>query len=378
MTDRGPKASRVASRHLKAAIQQAPRYADKYLRMFWGNVQNISRFFSNLSQEIASSDPEDFQSFFFEISGGNFHEGSFWWVKELGGDSVLPSLEYYLKNNRKLDKRSLGNILSEIREVKQESEEGLQDILSLNPNAIRKEYPGFKINVSERVASSIASKLLKSPALALKLKMWLKDAVGKLGELERSFSGTPPQTEKLEVLYHTSIKAKTLARTGFHLGPAEAAGLGGLTTTKSGKNAISFTSDLYIAKEIMRALKESILIAHGQVKRRHVLEWSAKEGFLNKVLKGYHSNAESQLNPEDPFAVFTLYRTYLTFSKRFNPTFFGNQRGLFKIFSRATVKDAGILVCQVDMTNPDMDYLPSMREYRIPAGSVRRILKVIS
>lgn len=371
-----PNAFKVASRYLRASIQLPPRYAEKYLQMLWKNIYGISKFFEDLSNEIKNyPDPEDFHSFFRDISDGKFDSGSFWWAKKVGGEHVLPNLKFFLKAHMELDYRNIEYIYKQVKRAAEESKEKLQGLLSINPRLILEGYKWYKVNVPE----SILFKVMKAPSMARKLQMWLKDAEGKLGELSRTYSrpGSRPQDEKLEILYHTSINAKNLARTGFHAGPAQAAGIGGSTETKTGKPAISFTSDLYVAKEIRRALKEAILVAHGQVKRKDILDWSRREGILGGVLEAYHTLSGGG-NPEDPFEVYSLYRAYLTISKRYDPLFFGNQRRLFKAFQSKTPRDVGILVCQVNMRDPNIDYLAAMREYRVPADAVQKILKVLS
>lgn len=58
----------------------------------------------------------------------------------------------------------------------------------------------------------------------------------------------PPEAGDIETLYHASVNAKSLLNSGFKDEIEGGVGLGGATNTDSGKPAISFTYDLYIAK----------------------------------------------------------------------------------------------------------------------------------
>lgn len=67
-------------------------------------------------------------------------------------------------------------------------------------------------------------------------------------------------------MYHVTANATTLMRSGFKTDiNQEVEGLGGQNTDSAGQAAISFTVDLYVAKEVARPLKEAIMIAKWQV-----------------------------------------------------------------------------------------------------------------
>jgi len=183
-----------------------------------------------------------------------------------------------------------------------------------------------------------------------------------------------PEHEKIETLYHTSVHATSLYRGGFEKRVPGPKGLGGAQSDKCGKPAISFTSDLYVAKEVMRGLKEAIMVAKGQVRLKHVIEWAKKAGVGSPVLKSIQLNKYG----DDPAGVMFAYREYMGLqTKRYNPLFFGDMRQLMKDFKQLNPKDVGILVCDVDMGNKCIGYIATMQEYRVPPDAVVKIKKLI-
>ena len=183
-----------------------------------------------------------------------------------------------------------------------------------------------------------------------------------------------PASDDVEPLYHTSIKAKQLYQKGFSDQPQQTAGLGGAT------EGISFTSDLYVAKEIMRALKEAIMIAKGQVKWHEIMDWARREGIKHELEKYFRPELrDPQFDKRDPENAMRLYKAYLHFSEfqggRYNPLFFMENLDMFR---RANPRDVGVIVADVDMTDPDIKYLSAEHEYRVPPRAVQEITKLIS
>jgi len=256
-----------------------------------------------------------------------------------------------------------------------ELDDWLAPLLSVDPRLVRQKYPDHEQNL----ARGLDKRLVRVPKLARKLKRWLVDAEAKVDELIRSTRpGYEPETEDVETLYHTTVNAKRLARTGFSRGAQRAEGLGGQTTTRSGKHAISFTSDIYVAKEIARALKEAILIAKGKLRRHHIVDWARRAGILRQVLRGGEGLGGGSDDPNHPANVLGLYQAFLTLSNRYDPMFFGDTSSLMKTLARKTQRDVGILVCRVNMRHPDISYHKGMREYRVPAEAVLEITRVVS
>ena len=199
-----------------------------------------------------------------------------------------------------------------------------------------------------------------------------------------------PQSENIEVLYHTTISSKDVELNGFRKKWNDNEGLGGSNLLSSGKPGISFTSDFYVAKEIARCLKEAILISHGEIKKEHILDWADKDGIGYKVKETYKSvYGRTHFDPNFEWEqknVFNLYRSYLAnsenkstnfFVKRYDPLFMSGDESFMKLLSTKTPNDVGIIAAECDMTNPDIMYLSSMHEYRVPVEAVLKIVKVI-
>lgn len=137
-------------------------------------------------------------------------------------------------------------------------------------------------------------------------------------------SQLPKDYGRVETLYHASVNARVLYKSGFSDKPGDT-GLGGSDKLRDNRRSgISFTEDEYVAKEIARVFKELALIARGQVKLRHILGWisklpSAKQGRIKDFLR-YPQVSPSK---DEPKHVADLYLGYLKVSDRYDPVFFG-------------------------------------------------------
>lgn len=184
----------------------------------------------------------------------------------------------------------------------------------------------------------------------------------------------PPEIEEVETLYHATIHAKALARTGFSLKVPKTEGIGGSQGDKKGRPAISFTSDLYVANQVARALKEAVMIAKGKLKYHQVRDWAKREGIEGKV----DDAVKSQGNLSDPiWKAFNYYSTYLYFSKRYNPVFFGIDKSVMNVWKRTNESNIGVVAAEVNMADPNIKYLTSMQEYRVPPEAVIKTTKLI-
>ena len=185
---------------------------------------------------------------------------------------------------------------------------------------------------------------------------------------------TPPPSENEETLYHATVNAENIFSKGFTTSPIKTEGIGGSTTIKSGKQGISFTADLYIAKEVARCLKEAIMIANGNINGFNILEWADDKDYILKSVKEIHGQ---DLNLSDPVDSFNVYRTYLAFGKRYDPFFFGNAENMINVFKTKSPEDVGIIAAKVNMRDPNILYLSGMLEYRVPPEAVISIEKLI-
>jgi len=189
-----------------------------------------------------------------------------------------------------------------------------------------------------------------------------------------------PNKEDIETMYHVSVFAKDIFKTGFKKDfhkENEGLGLGGATSNK-GKSRISFTHDYGVAKELKRCLQEVIMIARKELKFKDVSDWANRENILEKIYQNTGKPLDGKNKIDNPAYVFDIYRGYLSLSDmRYNPVFFGDSEKLINNFKNLDTKDVGILVCKVNVNHPDVDYLSSMREYRVPVESVINIEKIM-
>lgn len=255
---------------------------------------------------------------------------------------------------------------------------------NFNPGAYQ-EYPQEDVSF----VSALLAVLKKTRPLFDELNF-------KLGEefKVQSTKSYKKDKEDVEVLYHASLKAGELAERGFK--PIDQAegdrlGLGGAQTIGNDfkKRGISFTWDLYVAKEIMRSFKEAVLIAKGQVKVQQVKDWAEREGIWDRTWdytsRDYSFKDDERDNRERwtgaPHQVFDLYKTYLTFSKkRYNPLYWGADK---KFVDRlAEIDYSGIGVIQADISGlanlgQDSRELASMMEIRATLDQISNIKRVL-
>jgi hypothetical protein len=259
-------------------------------------------------------------------------------------------------------------------------------------DVVSKKYskpPDWLLMESDLVYKNRGIKILREPSIVIQkirnLISWVESQKEKLDEQIRfmqpvlELERPRPKSEKVEILYHASVDARRILQKGFDPVVPKMKGLGGAQGDKSGNPAISFTSDLYVAKEVMRSLKEAVMIANNQVKARHILEWSKKDNILKDV-KDYFRSSQGILPEEakSPFHIMELYRIYLSFGSRYNPVYFGDMEKLMRKLKGVNSRSVGVLVCKVDMTDPDIKYVSSMHEYRVPPRAVFSVEKVIS
>ena len=245
--------------------------------------------------------------------------------------------------------------------------------------------------------------------------------------------GIPESAEMgdVESLYHASVNAKGLYRDGFSdTMPAESssAGLGGSQSLGLGKGSgISFTEDEYVAKEIARVFKEVAMIARGDLPLSTVMRTVAKHPKQDEIIKWYQTNympcgrecSRSATSPtgfvryvidEDyaaevkagraefdkdrlmktvpvphaeaypgPEGIMGLYLSYLNFSGRYDPKFFGvgGPKGLVKRFKGLNPKNIGYIKASVNTAHPEITYGKGEREVRVPPEAVLSVDKFI-
>ena len=199
----------------------------------------------------------------------------------------------------------------------------------------------------------------------------------------------PKNSEKIETMYHASVDAQNLLRNGFsNEKPKDFVGLGGSSGISGSlsEKGISFTYDLYVAKEIARTFKELAMAAKGQLKMRTVKDWARREGILWGDYGKMHSNVmniydeiHNGNNVESPLEAVKMLISYYTVSKkRYDPLFVTRVETLYKKLKKINPRNIGVLVAKVDMTNVKSgEYVFAEREYRVTTDDIVKLVKVL-
>lgn len=312
-------------------------------------------------------------------------------------------------------KMTLGNVKEDCEEILEQIEKrGMDEILKIDFSRLFRRR-GYLYDSWGKEMEGFEKGLTHVRDFIGRLRKVCKETAKSLGEKLRVKSDhwgggyKKPEHEDVEVLYHASVNAKELLVDGFddRQDKGDSMGLGG-----SQGNLISFTSDLYIAKEIARSLKEVVGIAKGVYGVKDVLDWARDDGLLDTVKRKYDEllgdiarEMYKKANP-DAFGIisglkrlqdgevdrqealkrlytrktaFELYRYYLTFNEdRYNPVYmmWGSIEDYLKRLSRVNPKSVGVIAAKIDMSKVE-DYKPAEREYRVPPEGVLDVTKVI-
>ena len=283
------------------------------------------------------------------------------------------------------------------------------------------DFTGIDPATVARVQKAVAAAKAIPEALVMLLKR-----IKRTRENESERIPASAEVTERETLYHASVNAKGLKAHGFSSAMPEegsSAGLGGSQSTAGSGKGISFTEDEYVAKEIARVLKEVTMVAHGAIKHTQILDWIRRDGQPHRTMEYFRDNfmrwsglmSKPQIDPKSPFqfgrlvmdeayleevkagraeydprrtyvtqpippselygspeSVMGLYLSYLNFSGRYDPKFFGvgGPAGLVRMFQGLDVSNIGYVKATVDMTHPDIIYLRGEREFRVPPEAV--------
>lgn len=228
------------------------------------------------------------------------------------------------------------------------------------------------------------------------IRGFLKSSARILGEnlyetLEKNF----------ETLYHATTDLTSIMSKGFSAnGLKESFGLG-----KNYGGIISFTHSLSYAKKIAQNHRIIAHIAKGSFNGSHLLKLVRAKGLAKKLQKKLF--ADGYLRPEgspsrplthperelpdkklhsfsdlskikDPKNVFLIYSTYLMLLgaslKGFNPVYGGGQD--ISILGKKSMRDIGVIACEVDLRFSGVQYLPAEKEFRIPVKAIRSYKQV--
>lgn len=366
-----------------ASIQNRPSHLGFYLVNRVKEFKSFKNKFKALLSKITQlRETEDFKDWIYDAFGGN-------------GRYVVDDIEYALKHGLEIIDRLLLDLETVIKyaedrqysikffnylveslkrlnlEKEQETIKNIDKIFEETEERYSDLYNDWKKNhdyyLEDYWSIKEDSKILQKYIDALKL---IKPKLLEQSKIYQQYYGTEyrPEHESVEWLYHTTAYVKELLKDGFLKETPKRYGLGG-----AGKNLISMTTDLYIAKEISRSLKEVIMIFKGELKWLTITDWIKKEGLnLDNFKKSHH------FPPKNKEETLGLYRWYLAVSNlREDPVFMlWDYEGAINSYKNRTTKDVGILKCKVDMTNPKIEYHSGEREFRVPSEAVLEIKKL--
>ena len=185
-----------------------------------------------------------------------------------------------------------------------------------------------------------------------------------------------PEHGEVETLYHATAFMPEILRDGFLAEkPTGRKGVGNF----GDQSLISFSHDLEISRNIMRAFKELWMIAHHQLTMPQLLAWGREEGIdLPKMWRGDTSKPMPMGRDANPHDVARVYRFWIAMSKlRDNPMLVSPWEIVDTMQTR-TLKDIGVLACNVRLEQTDK-YQWAESEFRLPAdrvipGSIKQVL----
>lgn len=206
-----------------------------------------------------------------------------------------------------------------------------------------------------------------------------QDVLQKLTALqsERAYEGdrffnTGPETRRASgqhTLYHATAFKAEIVRDGWQAEvPSGRMGLGQMGARATWT---SFSYDLHVVKEAARLFKELIEISNGRLTARTIFSWAQHEGIDQKMLRDAAHASTDLDETAGPLYAMSLYSHYLVHNTigRPNPVFF-NQDRLIATFRGKSERDVGVLACEVDLDNPDVKYIPTEREFRVPTKAI--------
>lgn len=371
-----------------ALIQHAPRRTGPFLKGLVSKVTEAAQNFSNAIKELRKLAPGEelrylFSDAYLEVDDYDFESA------QKQADRFLESIDHWPSLVRDIvdqspgaasyRKRSFSYLLDSIKRHLDD----LPTVHRLVQELAKADQAQLRL-AAEWAVDAIGRNALKVPEIVNRIAELgsqilppMVKALPKLEELNRLWSAhseadLKPASEKVETLYHASVNAAELAQKGFRPGTHRVEGLGG-----SNEGRISFTSDLYIAKEIGRTLKIAVMIAKGQVKAKDILEWSRSEGIRDRVVSTFEGNYGRGQSMDTPGRVMQLYEAYLGHSSTYNPVFMGDQNRLMQRLKGKNYRSVGVIAAEVDMTHPDITHYPAEREYRVPPEAVLKIVKLL-
>ena len=227
----------------------------------------------------------------------------------------------------------------------------------------------------------VAGYRLKAKVFAriVPLEADLRVKMGTIQRMKNHYGGADkyrPEHGEVETLYHATAFVPEILRDGFLAEkPADRKGVGNF----GDQALISFTHDLEISRNIMRAFKEIWMIAHRQLTMPQLLAWGREEGIDLKKMWGNDTSKPMPMGRDaDPHDVAKVYRFWLALSKlRDNPMLVSPWEIVDTMKTRS-LKDIGVLSCDVRLEQTDA-YQWAEAEFRLSAdrvipGTIKQVL----
>jgi len=184
-----------------------------------------------------------------------------------------------------------------------------------------------------------------------------------------------PDVAEREIVWHATTALPAILKGGFktreELG--EAAGLGGSV------QGISFTGSLHIAQQIAQAMLDAVTVLQGPRTLDAIFSYADTIGVpSDELLELFRAawggkpkvEADGKVALQDAF---NLVRFALNIAeqkgKRYDPLFFDTSN-LASKFQAMNPKDIGVVEAVVDTTDPQVEYLHSMEEWRVPLSGI--------
>lgn len=183
----------------------------------------------------------------------------------------------------------------------------------------------------------------------------------------------------IEEAYHASINAREIYENGFDIKGKHGGGLG----TGNKEREISFTLDLYVAKEIAKNLKVCWLISNNQYTWRdfiNFLEKNRKKEFsVKEILHNLWNNGilNKEHKPIDIAHFIHAYTSSFWFVDSYNPVFgFVDYNKFEESLKSISYKDIGIVKCNIKTA--ENSFKTSEMEIKILPEDVLEITQFIS
>lgn len=409
-------ARRVASRYLQALIlppRQLVSFMAKFEKALMVALDDTDKSAGDLAQEASEKDQAyevktilkslDLPMLTSIQSALKGH------LKDL--DFSFDTFRRMAPKNPRITDSVASNVVAQIKQTFDESTSRGMSIRALaealDPSKVKRALEDNDLAWSEKYEEGLRPEIVaKLHQLGETAKACVTLVDSTLPRIE-AFSTGDVKPEKMETLYHASVKARDIYSHGFQAEmPKDQLGLGGSQEGSNGVKGISFTYDLKAALDIARSFKEAAMIATGEIKASDILDWGAHDIDLQEflmwikikvdkrawdfthdghrwILKVRELGGETVEKDIDevldkPMDVFNVYDAFLfAHPSRLNPVHM-NRFALLTYLKDADPKDIGVVSAEVDMTHPGIAAKGGEREFRVPPAAVLKVTRFYS